>query len=359
MAKVIDYVKSANERVKLKNFNEKDAIVLNLLSYLHFDGLKDRTKLRDMAEAAPQVVKNTRVPEANKALLLACGESPRYAKVRLYRYNEETNIKEVKQFAAVTFFIDWRTIYVAFRGTDGTMVGWQEDLNLAFMDEIPAQAQAKEYLRRIVKKYFWCKIIVGGHSKGGNLAVYAGMKVEPKYEKRVPAIYNMDGPGFKKTLYESEQFRAVRSKVTKIVPEYSVIGMLLQDEGEYRVVKSDGEWLLQHDMYNWIFDEKTWELHYLPYLHMDAVRMNKTIYDWLSNIEEDKRELIIENLFDILRSGGSVTIADFSEHWKENMREIFAKYRSYDKDQRVLLRKSLVGLAKDVVMNSLKRKKQK
>ena len=359
MAKVIEYVNAAQERVKLKNFNEKDAIVLNLLSYLHFDGLKDRTKLRDMVDVAPELVKNTRVPDINKSLLLACAGSGRYAKVRLYRYNEETNLKEVKQFAAVTFFIDWRTIYVAFRGTDGTMVGWQEDFNLAFMDEVPAQGQAKEYLRRIVKKYFWCKIIVGGHSKGGNLAVYAGMKQGEKYQKRLSAIYNMDGPGFKKTLHDSEAFKAVRPKVTKIVPEYSVIGMLLQDEGEYRVVKSEGEWLFQHDMYNWIFDENPWGLHYLPSLHGDAVKMNQTIVNWLSNIDEDKRGLIIENLFDILRSGGSITLSDFTEHWKQNIGEIFAKYRSYDKDQRSLLRKSLVGLAKDVVFNSLKRKKQK
>lgn len=359
MPKVIAFVKAAQERVKLKNFDEKDAIVLNLLSYLHFDSFKDRTKLRDMIGLETDVVSNTRVPETNKELLVACGQSPRYEKVRIYRYNEETNLKEVKQFAAVTFFIDWRTIYVAFRGTDGTMVGWQEDFNLAFMDEVPAQAQAKAYLYRIVKKYFWCKIIVGGHSKGGNLAVYAGMKQEGNYGKRIPAIYNMDGPGFKKTLHDSPEFKNVRSKVVKIVPEYSVIGMLLQDEGEYRVVKSEGEWLFQHDMYNWIFDENPWQLHYLPYLNLEAVRMNQTIFNWLSGIEEDKRGLIIENLFEILKSGGSVTLADFSDNWKQNIKEIFAKYRSYEKDQRVLLRKSLVGLARDVVLNSLKRKKQK
>ncbi len=358
MPKVIEFIQHAQERVKLNNFDEKDAIVLNLLSYLHFDSFKDRTKLRDMVESADLAVTNTRVPPMNKELLLACAQSPRYAKVRIYRYNEETDLQAVKQFAVVTFFIDWRTIFVAFRGTDGTMVGWQEDFNMAFMDEVPAQGQAKEYLHRIVKKYFWCKIIVGGHSKGGNLAVYSGMK-QGKYGKRIPWIYNMDGPGFKKSLHDSDDFKAVRAKVIKIVPEYSVIGMLLQDEGEYRVVKSDGEWLFQHDMFNWIFDDDPWNLHYLPDLHVDAVRMNQTIVRWLSGIDEDKRGLIIENLFDIMKSGGSVTLTDFSDHWKENIKEILGKYRSYDKDQRVMLRKSLVGLAKDVIMNSLKRKKPK
>ncbi|MCX5774974.1 MAG: DUF2974 domain-containing protein [Firmicutes bacterium] len=350
MSDCFAYVKNAQEPLRGTNFKEVDAVVLSLLSYLHFQDFKDRTSLSEMGERAEEAAVNTRVPDLNRELLVVCGASPRYGHIRIDKYADETNLVSVEQFSAVTFFIDWETIYVAFRGTDGTIVGWQEDFELAFMDEIPAQGQAKEYLKRILKEYWWCRVIVGGHSKGGNLAVYAGMSQKKSHASRITRIFNLDGPGFKKELYETDKFKITRPKVEKIVPEYSVIGMLLEDENHYVVVKSSGNWLYQHDLYNWWVDEQTGALTYISAINEDAANINRTIFHWLDNIDEKKRSTVIESLFSIMKRTECTTIACVIENWKSHVIRLILQYRKEDKKSRVLLRKDLVTLAKDIMV---------
>lgn len=348
MSDCLAYVKNAQEPLRGSNFKEVDAIVLNLLSYLHFDAVGKRTFLSDMKDHADEVVSNTRVPDLNKELLLACGQSRRYAQLCIDRYTDETDLSSIKQFAAVAFLIDPETIYVAFRGTDGTVVGWQEDFNLAFMDEIPAQGQAKEYLKNILDEFWWCHIIVGGHSKGGNLAVYAGMNQTSEDSIRISKIYNLDGPGFKKEIFDSSNFKITRTKVVKIVPEYSVIGMLLQDDDHYQVVRSSGNWLYQHDLFNWKIDVLTGELLYTAAINEDAANINQTIFHWLHNIDETKRAIIIESLFSLMKRTECTTIACVIENWKGHVIRLLLQYRKEDKQSRVLLRKDFFVLAKNI-----------
>jgi len=352
MSDSIAYVTHAKEPLRGSNFKDADAVILCLLSYLHYGKFKDRISLSEMKERADGAVSNTRVPDENKELLLACAESPRFANIRIDRFAEETDINAVKQFSAVTFFIDWETIFVAFRGTDGTIIGWQEDFELAFMDEIPAQGQAKSYLKLILAEYWWCHIIVGGHSKGGNLAVYSGMMQSEKHCSRIAIIYNLDGPGFKKDVEESLEFKAAQPKVIKIVPEYTVIGMLLQDETHYKVVKASANWLYQHDLYNWRIDDTTGNLTYIPAINLDAVNINKAIFHWLDHIDEKKRSIISESLFSIMKRTECSTVACVIENWKEHVIKLFLQYRKEDKKSRTLLRKDLMVLAKDIMAAS-------
>ena len=142
-----------------------------------------------------------------------------------FRNNEE-------QFSAVTILMPNGMIYVSYRGTDNTIVGWKEDLNMSFKELVPAQTTAKNYLNKIAEKYKDKQIIVGGHSKGGNLAVYAAAYCEPKIQDRIIKVYNNDGPGFCDKVVNSEEYNRILNKVHTYIPKSSIIGRLLNHKEE-------------------------------------------------------------------------------------------------------------------------------
>ena len=119
----------------------------------------------------------------------------RFGSIELHDYINSVDTKTQTQFGAITFSLDKNNHYVAFRGTDNTIVGWKEDLNLAVQQEVPAQKRATSYLSDIASKYSG-KLIVGGHSKGGNLALYSVFKAEKSIKDRIEKRVGFDGPGF-------------------------------------------------------------------------------------------------------------------------------------------------------------------
>ena len=159
--------------------------------------------------------------------------SRRFGEVRLFRYAEQFSETRQQQFSATAFLLDSDTVYVAFRGTDNTLTGWREDFNLSFLPYVPSQAAAAAYLRGILSLGF-SNVYVGGHSKGGNLAVYAAVQMQPEDFPRIRAVYNNDGPGFTKEMIESEAYRKMLPQIQTIVPQHSIVGMLLwQEENTY------------------------------------------------------------------------------------------------------------------------------
>ncbi|MCX5775942.1 MAG: DUF2974 domain-containing protein [Firmicutes bacterium] len=356
MINFVDYVKYTSEPLSLQNFTDVDALVLSQLAYMKFDNIKDGLMLSEMKGKFVDLIKGTRVAEKNYELLTYLVKNPRFASIRVTRYVNDFNWLAVKQLSAVTFIIDKRFIYVAFRGTDGTIVGWEEDLNMAFMDEVPAQAQAAEYLTAVAKKYWLSQIIVGGHSKGGNLAVFASMKQNPKTLKRIVKIYNFDGPEFKQDVCDLPEYQAIQPKVIKIVPESSIIGMLLQRTDHFQVVKAEGALFFQHDLYNWTIDENTGDFVRLKELSKASKNIKSSLYDWLNKFNNDERQIIIDNLFDILNATECTTFSEFVKNWKNNVTKLIAQYENTDDNTKELLKKSLATLAKYLAISYLPKK---
>lgn len=256
---LIDYVKKhGNETFKDKEFNDVDALLLSLLPYIDFEGIvpafkKGKVLLKNInlhsiekIKKQPSFVGNTRkVFELLKT-------SKRYQDILLYNYMYIVN--DEMQFGALTMKMPDKSVYVAFAGTDSSIVGWEEDFKMAYLYPGASQKYANIYLKQTIK-LFDMKVRVGGHSKGGNLAISSAMNSKFFLKKRICQIYNFDGPGFLKEQTESQEYKSVQKKIKMYVPEESIIGMILYHTEDYVVVKAKGFSILQHDAFNWALDD--------------------------------------------------------------------------------------------------------
>ena len=203
MANFLNYLEKNQKSFTEEAFNIVDSLILAYLSYLHFPSTK--TRLKDLS-----ILKSTKTKK-NKEFIKRVIASNRYKDVELCFYVEDTNDLIEKQFSAVTFLLPDNTMYISFRGTDSTLTGWKEDFNMAFMLPVPAQKEALNYVEKITK-LIPRKFYIGGHSKGGNLAVYAGCNLNRELSKRIIKIYSHDGPGFIKEFLTTSNYQSVKEK---------------------------------------------------------------------------------------------------------------------------------------------------
>ncbi len=224
-------------------FNEVDNLILSTLAYLKMDGLVPENPAASVAIAdLPAKYKaagydqtaffNDPYPLAEKA-----ADTARFKDVRVSRYMSRTEVDEAVQFAAVTFDLGDGTKYVAYRGTDETIVGWREDFNLALLPETPGQSEAVAYVNAVAAETV-SPLRLGGHSKGGNFAVYAAAFCEAATKKRILSVYSNDGPGFLREIADSDAYRSILPRIQKIIPESSLIGILLSGSEPKRVIAS-------------------------------------------------------------------------------------------------------------------------
>ena len=220
---LIDYLEWRGDLPFSKSaFCDVDALILCQLSYLDFDGLlsadfSKKTSVKDLWAAfksSPDFKKRcdlgALISQRTVRLLELCAASARFGKLFMSGYVSKIDLQNEEQFSAVAFFEKPRSAnpFVAFRGTDDTIVGWKEDFNLAIEESVPAQRDALAYLEGAAKKTRG-KILVGGHSKGGNLAVYSSAFVAPKVQRRLERVYNFDGPGFRREIIEDARLKKI------------------------------------------------------------------------------------------------------------------------------------------------------
>ena len=236
-------------------FNEVDNLILCQLAYAKFDGilpdkfnhsmeLKQAAEMYDKMKSEDAVLFDNKDGECFYRLLIS---SERFSSMKICGYVNHVDADEQKQFSAMTFGLNDGTYYVAYRGTDNTLVGWKEDLNMSFMSPIPAQEEAVRYLERAAKELPGRpKFRVGGHSKGGNLAVYASQFCSDRTRRYILDVYNNDGPGFRK------EFKSLAERIHTFVPQSSIVGMLLEYEEPYTVIHSSSiSGILQHNPFTW------------------------------------------------------------------------------------------------------------
>ena len=190
-------------------------------------------------------------------MLQKAGKSQRFKNVEIAAFVAKYDHENEEQFSAVTFvlnqggLLEKQQVFVAFRGTDDTIVGWKEDFNLAFLDKVPAQEDASAYLTRAALSFKKAELFIGGHSKGGNLALYAAAHLEEKAKKNLFAVYNFDGPGFSQETLDSDEFFSIKTKVHSVYPQFSIVGMLFHHYDSYKIVQSDEKLVMQHNPFSW------------------------------------------------------------------------------------------------------------
>lgn len=316
MANMIDYIKWRGDlTLEQSPLNEVDNLIFSELSYLNFtDIVTDKPNQEVLlTDVADLYFKKNRgnfgkvLHQNQEELLRLMAQSPRYNKMKLLYFSTESNMKEATQFAALTFRLNDQTLFIAYRGTDGSLVGWKEDLEMSVLNIIPSQTAALHYFNQLALTYPTLTFYLGGHSKGGNLAIYAATYASSDIQNRIIKVFNNDGPGFKDDLLDTPEFKAIASKVDTFVPQTSIIGMLLDHEEDYTVVKSIEHGILQHDGFSW-------EVYQNAFIHLKTVDktsqlIQKTLKNFLTQLPDDEKQDFIDALFDILSRDHNTTLA--------------------------------------------------
>lgn len=300
--------------VKDVPFNEVDALILSELVYIHFENVVPRLGEEGcitIREANAKYEKsNTReMPfyKAKEGLFDALAFSPRFADMTLCNYVSTLDVEMQQQFAAMHINVTPNFTFIAFRGTDSTVVGWREDLNMSFMMPVPAQKSAVEYVEQTAKGLFK-KYSFGGHSKGGNLAVYSAVFCNPKIQKKLVQIYNFDGPGFNRKMINDEAYRRVEDRISTYVPEQSIVGLLMEHEEDYKVVESTEFAILQHEGFSWVIDRDEFVL--VDSVDKFSKSLSLTLKSWLAQMNQEERKAVVDAFFDVFANAG---INDFME----------------------------------------------
>lgn len=291
-----------------------DSLIFSAIVYADFSGIvgsrpAEAVSLEEAATALlalPDAAKRVRSKQ-DLALLKALAQSPRFRNVGLTFFRSILLPQEQTQFAAITFLPDDGSAFLCFRGTDFSLVGWKEDFNMSFQDSVPAQREAVAYA---LEYAFGSSqpLYLGGHSKGGNLAVYAAAKLPAVYQNRIVSVFNNDGPGFTESLMGDPGYLAIVPRTQTYIPESSIIGMLLEHKEPYRAIRSRQVSLLQHELYSW----EVLGGEFLPAegLSRNVTIMDRAITDWIKSMSREEREKFIDSVYALLSSGGASTVID-------------------------------------------------
>ena len=333
-------------------FNEVDNLLLSALVYAPFGGLiPDKGSITIYAlniafwnkYTAPDFASSNPALRYAPFLLKKISTSGRYRNMRACSFYDETNSEDQCQFAAMTFLLEDGTCYTAFRGTDDSIIGWREDLNLSYMAMTRGQELAVDYMNRVFagNNLF---IRVGGHSKGGNLAVYAGMHCQPEIQDRIRVIFSNDGPGFNRQITDSEEYRCILPKIVKYMPEDSIVGILLDSGAAAEIVKSTRSGIYQHSPYTWMIRRN----RILRAKERSEISkfIDHTVDDWINMLDPDSKRTFIDVLFSAIDSSGAKTISEFTEDPLRSYKAFYKTMKEIPQSQRATMLLVLSKLAK-------------
>ena len=346
MATIFDYLKWRGDLTFTQDPpNAVDALIFSGLAYVEFGGQAEDDpftpiSLTQAAEdffALPDHETRSRV-QKDQTLLAAAAKTVRFGRCELCMYRSQLIPEQETQFAAMTFLMDDGNMFLAFRGTDNSLVGWKEDFNMTFQQTIPAQRLALNYVRDVALEHIR-PMILGGHSKGGNLAVFSAARSSPMIQERIEQVYNHDGPGFTKYLMGDPGYLAMVPKIQTCIPQSSVIGMLLEHEEPYTVIRSKSVGLLQHDPY-------TWDVLGKDFIAVEEITessqfMDATIKTWFAEMTNQERNQLVDVLFALLGTGGVDSIQELLH--PKNIRT-YLKTLSNDENLRRILSSEFQGL---------------
>ena len=327
--------------------NEVDSLILTEIVYMDFSGAAAEdfhhpVSLREAAEECFRLRPRREnalgllLPDEIQDLFFEAAQTPRFRDIRLSGYEQLRDEEKEMQFAALTFDLTDTLRYVAFRGTDDSIVGWKEDFNMGFRFPVPSQEKARLYLRRAALDRPESLLFVGGHSKGGNLATFAAAKAEADVFSRIQKIYNHDGPGFPASSIASEIYQRVNDKLATTVPEASIVGQLMEYRGTARFVKSDASGPMQHDGLTWQVKGPAFDVW--PEEPKILTHNRKTLHAWMREMPLEQRRNMVENLFAIRRNTSAATLWELFNSPKQMLS---ALWESYDKETREVLTNSL------------------
>ena len=358
---IIDYaILNAHKDFTKLPFSKIDGLIFSQLSYLNLDDLVPNLKNRGKGIYLSEIAENEnyekiffleRTAEKNRKLLNAVAYSNRYGKIRVNYYEDIFDIEKDTQFCAITFIFPNDDACIVFRGTDSTITGWKENFNMLFSSPVASQSLAVPYVEKVAKKIKG-NITLAGHSKGGNLAIYAATMCNDETKAKIIEIQSFDSPGFTKEFIESEKHIATEEKIAKFIPEESMVGVLLNNRENYRIIKSDGWGILQHDPFMWQVENDDFvngEKLYLRSKFFDS-----TFNNWVYGSEPEQREKFVEALFEMINAANAENVTSFID-WADNLKSnsslIYENLKDLDPETRNLVLKGFGNLFSTINKN--------
>ena len=331
MGIIFDYLDQvAYDSIYDTPFNELDMLMLTEITYLPFDQIvsdqisPDCTcRLFEAAEKMPQDL-SMLVTKNRLKLLEKLASSTRFKNIKLMGYVNDIDPDVQKQFAAMIFKIKPDSYVLTFRGTDDSIIGWKEDFHMTYMDQVPAQKTAVNYLRKAMDALPG-QFILTGHSKGGNLASYAASQIEPEYQERIQSIYSYDAPGLNHSVITSQGYQTISDKIKRYIPQGSIVGMMLETPKQAQIVKSTAiGGLAQHDTFTWQISDQTFVL--LDNLNPDSLQVDKTLKNWVDSVSDEELKDFFDLFFGLILDAGISSINDLTK--LENFNKILAVFEN-------------------------------
>ena len=322
MGTVYDYLTWRGDlTMRAAPFGEVDSLILSMFAYLDMQDIVPApgeegelsvwAASKAFLERYPDPKKSKMgvlIPKDIVKMMRAMRSTKRFGTLKMSGYVNLIDPETELQFSAVTFLMADGTAIVTYRGTDDTLVGWKEDMNMCFLPVVPAQIKAVEYLKNVAKEHKG-KLILTGHSKGGNLAVYAAVHSDAAIRERITAVYSNDGPGFGKNILDDSDYREIRPRICNLVPQSSVVGMLLEHDENFTVVKSrQKSGFLQHN-------GLSWEILGNSFVHLkdvtsDSRKLDRTVSQWIRDMTPEQREEFAEAVYQLFSVDGAQTLPD-------------------------------------------------
>ena len=351
MGNIMDYISWRGDLTFAQSpFNEVDNLILACFSYVNLDRIPAVTRQKgiELKKLVKEFKKLHTIKEleADKSfirlapfMMFEMAESVRFGNCVIRNYVNEIVTEAEQQFSAVEIVLDDGTSYISFRGTDDTIIGWKEDFNLS-TGVVPAQKRAVEYMQRISDKASGM-LRVGGHSKGGNLAIYGSVMCKSVHDK-ILEIYSNDGPGFSKEFQESPETAEMMPKIIRIIPEYSIIGTLLEHEKQPIIVASISRGLLQHDGFSW--EVQGPGLVRRDSLNKTALRFIEILHKWIDGMDMEQKRLLIEDLFATLQASGYENLSEVQSGGLKSLAAMVKRLDKFAPESRGMMQELLTAI---------------
>ena len=332
-------------------FNEVDGLVLSQLAYTDFGAIVPAEGSVPLSEAAPlyferdpreAILARPGMTAPSPLLMEEMIRGARFQEVVLMNYIDVLDKDNTEQMSAITYRLPDDTSFIAYRGTDSTLVGWKEDMALSYAPATAGQQRAVAYLQAVGAR---CPgdLRVGGHSKGGHFAVYASAFCGEEIQKRIREIYSYDGPGFRDDFLRDENYSRILHRIRHLVPEAAFFGMMMSSFSAAQVVQSNATGVWQHDGLSWQVERN----RFTPgELNEMALLIDRTMDSWLDQMKDEEKSSFFETIFTILESTGQDSFQDLSNQKLKTTEAMLNSMAGLPKEKR----KELLSFLKELVI---------
>ena len=350
MGNLITYVQQYGAQTfEDKSLTDVDVLVLTEIAYLPFDEIVPKScdvteaiSLEQLGKEFEQIKEKQQelnpfmITSERIELLEVVSKSQRYKDIKVFGFMNDIDDELTKQFAAVCYQWEEESRWIIFRGTDESLTGWKEDFMMTYSDLIPAQTDAIEYLRKQAE-LFSGSLNISGHSKGGNLSLYASAMQEETVQDRIKQIYCWDAPGVHRSILGTEGYQRVVSKAKRYIPQDSIVGLMLESQVPYHIIESQGSGISQHSALMWNIEED----HFveLTELTRNSQLTDQTFKQWTEVVSDEDLKLFFDTFFELFFEMGVETVNDVYYNFRMYMQKFFEKaYQMNPEKREVLLR---------------------